>query len=129
MATQNAMKCVAALRSGEYEQGQHHLRSEDDGFCCLGVIADQFHKITGRGEWQLSEGGGFYEFVVDGEDNGAVLPPAVQEWVGFSTAGGTYDENDITQTLYGDNDDRGHDFDHIADTIEHNDALYRDVRS
>ena len=33
-------KWVAALRSGKYKQGQINLRSSDDRFCCLGVLAD-----------------------------------------------------------------------------------------
>lgn len=33
-------KWIAALRSGEYKQGRHYLRGEDDQFCCLGVAAD-----------------------------------------------------------------------------------------
>lgn len=37
-------KWLAALRSGEYEQGQGHLRQQDaDGvnkFCCLGVLCE-----------------------------------------------------------------------------------------
>jgi hypothetical protein len=31
-------KWVAALRSGEYQQGRYYLRSEDDRYCCLGVL-------------------------------------------------------------------------------------------
>lgn len=31
---------IKALRSGEYKQGQHRLRSSKDEFCCLGVLCD-----------------------------------------------------------------------------------------
>ena len=31
-------KWVAALRSGEYEQGRVYLHDEDDRYCCLGVL-------------------------------------------------------------------------------------------
>ena len=31
---------VAALRSGEYEQGKERLRSGGDEYCCLGVLCD-----------------------------------------------------------------------------------------
>lgn len=31
---------LAALRSWKYEQGESCLRSRDDRFCCLGVLAD-----------------------------------------------------------------------------------------
>lgn len=33
-------KWLAALRSGKYEQGRERLRSHDNKFCCLGVLAD-----------------------------------------------------------------------------------------
>ena len=32
-------KWISALRSGEYRQGRGALRSKDDRFCCLGVLA------------------------------------------------------------------------------------------
>lgn len=31
-------KWVDALRSGEYKQGQGYLKTEDGGYCCLGVL-------------------------------------------------------------------------------------------
>lgn len=31
---------VEALRSGEYKQGKGMLKSEDNEFCCLGVLTD-----------------------------------------------------------------------------------------
>ncbi len=31
---------IAALRSGNYEQGRQVLRSNEDKYCCLGVLAD-----------------------------------------------------------------------------------------
>lgn len=34
-------KWVDALESGEYAQGKHVLRSNDNKFCCLGVAADK----------------------------------------------------------------------------------------
>ena len=33
-------KWVEALRSGKYEQGRDVLRTTDNKFCCLGVLAD-----------------------------------------------------------------------------------------
>ena len=38
MDTQIKEKWVTALRSGKYRQGHGQLRSEDDKFCCLGVL-------------------------------------------------------------------------------------------
>ena len=35
-----AKKWVDALLSGAYQQGKYALRTEDNKFCCLGVLAD-----------------------------------------------------------------------------------------
>jgi len=42
MAEMNALakRWVTALRSGQYEQGKYALRTGDDRYCCLGVLAD-----------------------------------------------------------------------------------------
>lgn len=45
---------VAALRSGEYNQGRYTLRSRD-GFCCMGVLCDL---IDPEG-WEEPVPGGF----------------------------------------------------------------------
>lgn len=42
---------VAALRSGQYKQGQRYLRSCNDTYCCLGVLLD----IEGT-QWKITEG-------------------------------------------------------------------------
>lgn len=51
-------KWVAALRSGKYEQGQKRLRSDDDKYCCLGVLCDVInpnvwrrHEFTNEFMW------------------------------------------------------------------------------
>lgn len=43
-------KWVAALRSGEYAQGDGQLRSVSNRFCCLGVLCD-IHAKESSGEW------------------------------------------------------------------------------
>lgn len=42
-------KWVEALRSGQYQQGSYHLRSEKDEYCCLGVLCAIFPGVT----WEL----------------------------------------------------------------------------
>jgi hypothetical protein len=42
---------IEALRSGEYPQTRHTLRSFGDGYCCLGVAADLEVK-AGQGQWE-----------------------------------------------------------------------------
>lgn len=41
-------KWLEELRSGRYAQGRKALRSADDKFCCLGVLAD----IVAPEEWE-----------------------------------------------------------------------------
>lgn len=55
-------KWIEALTSGEYEQGKHVLRSINNKYCCLGVLADIAIKMgVIEGSWEegyieLSEG-------------------------------------------------------------------------
>lgn len=63
-------KWLAALRSGQYVQGQNHLHSLEDGqhkFCCLGVLCD----IMGE-EWAEQEGTQVFE-TSKGESGGLSL--------------------------------------------------------
>lgn len=41
---------LAALRSGEYEQGYGLLHPTEDTYCCLGVLCD-LHAKAGLGMW------------------------------------------------------------------------------
>ena len=43
-------KWIAALRSGEFEQGTKYLRTNGDRFCCLGVAAH----LLAPDEWEDS---------------------------------------------------------------------------
>jgi hypothetical protein len=54
-------KWVAALRSGEYQQGRSQLR-KDDKFCCLGVLCDIHSKET-ETEWLVNYYDDEYEFL------------------------------------------------------------------
>jgi len=40
-------KWLTALRSGDYKQGTYELRTFDNNYCCLGVLAD----VSELGEW------------------------------------------------------------------------------
>ena len=48
------IKWVEALKSGKYKQGRGQLRSLNNEFCCLGVLAD----IT-ECNWETEEDGGY----------------------------------------------------------------------
>lgn len=71
-------KWVAALRSGDYEQGTRFLRSHD-GFCCLGVLCDLHAKETNRA-WRPMDGVAYYfkEYLR--------LPQEVADWAGLPAA-------------------------------------------
>ena len=73
-------KWVAALRSGEYEQGKGMLKTEDGKYCCLGVLCDLYSKEKESNEkFELSED--VYSFI----GTSGVLPREVREWAGIDT--------------------------------------------
>lgn len=108
---------VQALKSGEYVQGEGNLRTEEDGYCCLGVACDVYHKVTGLGQWLVVgdwEEAPSEEWRKYDEDEGAVeprwvtpsgdvvepgawvfsdkdteLPDEVMKWFGIRTVGGS----------------------------------------
>ena len=72
---------VAALRSGEYEQGQRAL-AKDGKFCCLGVLCELAWKAGGVTVKDSSESSGYVYY--DGDSS--TLPSTVQEWAGLNDA-------------------------------------------
>lgn len=109
----NAKKWVAALRSGEYQQGRNSLR-EGDCFCCLGVACDLFLKDGNeiRIEVELDK-----YMTYDGKS--ADLPVSVQRWLGLKTSLGKFGVTHH-ETLAFCNDNLGLTFEAIAKTIEAN---------
>ncbi len=109
---------VAALRSGEYEQGTLRLRSHDDKYCCLGVLCDLAVK-AGVDIRILSQGG---EYTYDGD--AVSLPDVVQEWAGLSDNDNDTPQDPMIETeLYGSRqlsqlNDNKHSFEEIADLID-----------
>ena len=97
---------IAALRSGEYQQGQGRLRSIAHialpVYCATGVLCD-LAAAEGIGKW---EGEGFAS---KSGFNVAILPPAVRKWAdvpyGISREIGLHNDN-------------GMPFPEIADLIE-----------
>lgn len=116
----NAMKWVAALRSGEYKQVTGNLR-KGDGFCCLGVACDVF--LKNGGELSIIYSGQIAEY--DGRVG--ALPIRVRDWLGMRDRFGSIDElgTDLASL-----NDQGKPFDSIADVIdEHKDELFRQEES
>ena len=69
-------KWLKALRSGEYTQGHFRLVTNDDKFCCLGVLCDLAVR-AGITEWEKSKTG----WCVD--KNVSYLPNSVMNWSGL----------------------------------------------
>lgn len=68
------VRWLAALRSGDYAQGQSCLHSQHDNrFCCLGVLADLLVK-EGRGKWSASDTGRAVYVSFDGTSVQSLLP-------------------------------------------------------
>jgi hypothetical protein len=99
---------VKALRSGEYRQGTHALRSLTDKFCCLGVLCELAVK-AGVTQAPVPSGPS-YEY----EGAYAVPPASTQEWSGLIDQG---PGSGAVSELIGAND-RGKTFAEIADMIE-----------
>lgn len=114
---------VRRLRSGEYVQGNGHLK-KDDTYCCLGVACEMAVE-AGVTQRFTTYRPGVAGYGPNGSATSiAALPPAVREWLGFSSGYGTtvigrpdQDEFDSPYELAGLNDN-GMPFDQIADVIE-----------
>jgi len=114
---------IAALRSGEYQQGKSVLRRTDDTFCCLGVGCYVFHKETGEGYWENDDEEDCYSFgVVDQnglyDDIESVMPSKVQAYFGLTDE--KLFESSANTHLFNKNDFLGWSFNEIADYIDNN---------
>lgn len=115
MVENNVRKWVAALRSGQYQQGREFLRSNDK-FCCWGVACE----ISGLGKWSVPT----QPQSVQAFDAGNLVPmignPPVKviDWVGEefeqSIVFSRLQEFDLIAL----NDCEEFTFDQIADVIE-----------
>ena len=81
---------LKALRSGEYDQSTHQLKTvtmDGFGYCCLGVLCDLYIKDTGNGKWDYV---GLNGWIVDDDEAGSLssdveLIPTVAQWAGLSS--------------------------------------------
>jgi len=110
MNPQIKQKWVSALRSGEYQQGQYCLRT-DNGFCCLGVLCDLYGKENNV-EWEPST---HYKNAYAFQDMATILPLSVMEWVGVGEGNPPVNGGPFT---LGELNDKGFTFNEIADVIE-----------
>lgn len=69
---------VAALRSGEYEQGTEYL-SRDGKFCCLGVLCDLAVKAQ-----VIVQYTDYTPYTDYGQGDEEILPSEVASWAGLT---------------------------------------------
>lgn len=96
-------KWIAALRSGEFKQGQGKLRTGDT-FCCLGVLCELYRRTTGDGVWTGSH------FLMASD----VLPSSVRNWAGLTHSNPVIFDD---ATSLAEKNDAGVSFSEIADII------------
>jgi hypothetical protein len=106
MDAQVKAKWVAALRSGEYSQGESALK-KDGKFCCLGVLCDT---IDPSG-WSEPEKTGYTRYTFEGSSDECWLPGTLEEKLGLRSK---------TGPLMAMNDYDKKSFAEIADYIEQN---------
>lgn len=111
-------KWVAALRSGEYNQGQGCLRNDDDSYCCLGVLCDLYAKEQNNHYWRIDE----CDHMMYNFDGRLQFPPPSvwKDWAELEIDDPfvPYEDSKLLQ-LSSLNDD-GLTFEQIADLIEEN---------
>jgi len=109
-------KWIKALRSGEYEQGTHALKTKEGDkvtYCCLGVLCEIYREENGK-RWGKPTNQ-YPTFMKEM----SVLPKKVMEWAGLDTPTGeiTYKNGKFT-ALINLNDEEGKSFKQIANVIE-----------
>lgn len=111
---------VDALRSGKYKQGRLVLKSENNEYCCLGVLCDVYAKTQKKKGFQLGDGNiSFIKDIHSDEKCTAGLPNQVRKWSGIKDTLGRF-QNIQQQSLYMLNDSEQYTFEQIADVIEQN---------
>lgn len=111
MKKEIAEKWIAALESGEYEQGQGSLR-KDGKFCCLGVLCEV--AIQEGVEVTVTHNSEIDKYYYEG--NGAVLPETVLDWADMYSVWGRFGDGDDLADL----NDAGVSFADIANVIREN---------
>lgn len=118
-----AEQWVAALRSGDYEQGTHCLRDKENRFCCLGVLSEMYRKEHPEAHWVEREENNRTIMFNDGEEVATgVLTYKVMDWAGINSVGGEIVDTHRTLYLTEVNDD-GTPFGDIAKLIEEQQEL------
>lgn len=117
---------IAALESGQYQQGKRVLRTSDDTYCCLGVLCDlavkadlaKWENISG--DWVIMPKNETFETAYGADTATGLLPRFVREWAKLDT------ENPFVETSTSSgrvclsqlNDTYDYSFAQIADAIK-----------
>lgn len=122
MNTDIKTRWIAALRSGDYEQG-YTLLNSNGKFCCLGVLCElavDDGVVTAKDEPISGNPGMRYTALGDVYDSSiTTLPWTVRNWAGLTSGDPMVgDERSYTLTQW--NDEIQADFNEIADLIEKN---------
>lgn len=112
-----------ALLSGDYKQGAGCLRNNEDGYCCLGVLADIYIKRQDSIKWEQENNLEYFKnkYVITGLGNTrpwSYLPSEIAMWSGLN------DENpsvmiDGEKTFLAVKNDAGASFKEIAELINY----------
>lgn len=107
-------KWVAALRSGEYPQGQNMLKSRSGDYCCLGVLCEIHPDVVFHEEETASPNTQYiYSAVHKGDMENRIqtqLPESLEKELGISSG--------LMAKVMEMNDLDGANFNQIADVIE-----------
>ena len=118
-------KWINALESGEYKQGKHNLRTNDDTFCCLGVLCDIAVKEGILKEPVVLKDDDFYTYEDEGskkQNNYNMLPSRLADIMGMTVDGSYYPKYDPKHySLWKDNDTNRKSFKEISRIIRDND--------
>lgn len=131
--TENMRTFVAALRSGEFQQGRNKLEKNVDGVvvhCCLGVACRV--ALANGVEMEITSKPDAFtrDAITSFHGNSSFMPPKVSQWLGLAGSGSDYDktgwpenpalvaEDGVEYSASVLNDERLYTFDQIADAFE-----------
>lgn len=115
---------VAALESGQYQQGKRVLRTSDDTYCCLGVLCDlavkadlaKWENISG--DWVIMPKNDTFETAYGADTATGLLPRFVREWAKLDDENPHVRTSSSERTLTQLNDVFDYSFAQIADVIK-----------
>jgi len=105
---------IAALRSGDYRQGQNALRGFDNTYCCLGVLCELAVQAKVIGPGSPCRFDDCYAY----DGSSTYLPDPVIEWAGLDTRNPKVTIPDSTSTTLAEANDTMRSFEQVADLIE-----------